>query len=64
MRVLARRTPRPLGTPAKLGEHPDWEYGAVATDTAHGQIQFLDARHRTQAHVEDRMKQFKASRRP
>ena len=24
------------------------------------QVQFLDARHRTQAHVEDRMKQFKA----
>ncbi|MBV8541811.1 MAG: transposase [Pseudonocardiales bacterium] len=60
MRVLARRTPRPLGKPAKLGEHPDWEYGAFATNTAHGQIQFLDARHRTQAHVEDRMKQFKA----
>ena len=25
-----------------------------------GQVQFLDARHRTQAHVEDRIKQFKA----
>jgi hypothetical protein len=60
MRIFARRTPRPLGKPARLGEHPDWEYGAFATNTAVGQAQFLDARHRTQAHVEDRMKQFKA----
>jgi hypothetical protein len=60
MRVMARRTPRPLGKPAKLGEHPDWEYGAFVTNTPGGQVQFLDARHRTQAHVEDRMKQFKA----
>ncbi len=60
MRVMARRTPRPLGKPAKLGEHPDWEYGAFVTNTPVGQVQFLDARHRTQAHVEDRMKQFKA----
>jgi Transposase DDE domain group 1 len=59
MRVIARRTPRPLGKPAKLGEHPDWEYGAFVTNTPAGQIQFLDARHRTQAHVEDRIKQFK-----
>lgn len=60
MRIFARRTPRPIGKPARLGEHPDWEYGAFATNTARGQAQFLDARHRTQAHVEDRMKQFKA----
>jgi hypothetical protein len=60
MRVMARRAPRPIGKPAKLGEHPDWEYGAFVTNTAVGQVQFLDARHRTQAHVEDRMKQFKA----
>lgn len=60
LRVLGRRTPRPPGKPAKLGEHPDWEYGAVATNTAAGQIQHLEARHRTQAHVEDRIKQFKA----
>ncbi|MGH4018205.1 MAG: IS1380 family transposase [Pseudonocardiaceae bacterium] len=60
MRVTARRTPRPVTKPAKLGEHPDWEYGAFVTNTPVGQVQFLDARHRTQAHVEDRMKQFKA----
>jgi len=60
MRIIARRTPRPATKPAKLGEHLDWEYGAFATNTPSGQLQFLDARHRTQAHVEDRMKQFKA----
>lgn len=49
-----------VGKPAKLGEHPDFEYGAFVTNTAGGQAQFLDARYRTQAHVEDRVKQFKA----
>ncbi|MGH3984507.1 MAG: transposase, partial [Pseudonocardiaceae bacterium] len=36
------------------------EYAAFATNTATGQTQWLDARHRTQAHVEDRVKQLKA----
>ena len=58
-RVIARRTPRPVGKPAKLGEHPEWEYGAFTTNTATGQPQWLDARHRTQAHVEDKMKEVK-----
>jgi DDE family transposase len=60
LRLIARRVPRPAGKQAKLGEDADWEYGAFATNTATGQIQWLDARHRTQAHVEDRVKQFKA----
>jgi hypothetical protein len=59
-RVIVRRTPRPVGKPAKLGEHPDFEYGAFTTNTATGQLQWLDARHRTQAHVEDKMKEVKA----
>lgn len=59
-RVMARRVPRPAGQPAKLGEHPDWRYGAFTTNTVAGQIQFLDARHRTQAHIEDKMKEVKA----
>jgi hypothetical protein len=46
--------------PAKLGEDPDYEYGAFVTNTTGEQVQFLDAHHRTQAHVEDRMKQVKA----
>ncbi len=60
LRILARRVPRPAGKPAKLGEDADWEYGAFATNTPTGQIQWLDARHHTQAHVEDRVKQLKA----
>jgi len=60
MQIFTRRTPRPISKPARLGEHPDWEYGAFATNTPRGQAQFLDARHRTQAHVEDRNKQFTA----
>jgi hypothetical protein len=59
-RVIARRVPRPAGKQAKLGEDPDWEYGAFTTNTPTGQVQWLDARHRTQAHVEDRIKQLKA----
>ncbi|MGH3847018.1 MAG: IS1380 family transposase [Pseudonocardiaceae bacterium] len=58
--VFARRTPRPAGKQAKLGEDAHHEYGAFATNTPDGQAQFLDARHRTQAHVEDRIKQLKA----
>jgi len=53
LRVIARRTPRPEGKPAKLGEDVNFEYGAFATNTPGGQLQHLDARHRTQAHVED-----------
>ena len=60
LRVIARRVPRPAGKQAKLGENANWESGAFATSTAAGQVQRLDARHRTQAHVEDRVKQFKA----
>ena len=60
LRIIARRVPRPAGKPAKLGEDADWEYGAFATNTTTGQLQCLDARHRTQAHVEDRLTQFKA----
>ena len=60
VRVIARRTPRPPGEQAKLGQDADWRYGAFATNTALGQLQWLDARHRTQAHVEDKIKELKA----
>jgi hypothetical protein len=60
LRVIARRTKRPEGKPAKLGQDVDFEYGAFVTNTATGQLQRLDARHRTQAHVEDGVKQTKA----
>jgi hypothetical protein len=58
-RIIVRRVPRPAGEQPKLGEHPDWRYGAFTTNTGAGQIQWLDARHRTQAHIEDKMKELK-----
>lgn len=51
--MIVRRTPRPEGKPAKLGEDVNYTCGAFATNTVSGQLQHLDARHRTQAHVED-----------
>ncbi len=60
LRIFARRVPRPAGEQAELGQDPNWRYGAFATNTAGGQVQWLDARHRTQAHVEDRIKELKA----
>jgi Transposase DDE domain group 1 len=60
MRVIARRTPREPGEQAELGQDSNWRYGAFVTNTTGGQVQFLDARHRTQAHVEDKMKEVKA----
>ena len=60
MRVIVSRTPRPIGEQAKLGEDAQWRYSAFATNTGEGQLQWLDARHRTQAHVEDKVKELKA----
>ena len=61
LRVIARRTPRADGEQAELGEDADYRYGAFATNTPTGQVQWLDARHRTQAHVEDKMKELNAT---
>ena len=58
-RVIVRRVPRPAGEQPKLGEHPDWRYGAFTTNTTTGQLQWLDVRYRTQAHIEDKMKELK-----
>lgn len=60
MRVIVRRTPREPGEQAALTDDPDFRYEAFATSTPSGQLQRLDARHRTQAHVEDRVKELKA----
>ena len=61
VRVIARRVPGPAGQQAKLGQDPHWRYGAFATNTTAGQIQWLDARHRTQAHVQDKIKEPRPS---
>lgn len=60
LRVIGRRTRRGPTEQAPLGEDAHWRYGAFATNTLGGQLQWLDARHRTQAHVEDKMKELKA----
>ncbi|HSV64792.1 MAG TPA: transposase [Mycobacteriales bacterium] len=60
LRVIARRTPRKPGEQAELGQDAHWRYGAFATSTGIGQVQHLDARHRTQAHAEEKMKETKA----
>ena len=60
MRVVARRTPRASGEQGELGQDAAWRHGAFATNTVTGQVQWLDARHRTQAHVEDDIKDAKA----
>lgn len=55
LQVIACRTPREPGEQAELGQDANWRYGAFATNATAGQVQFLDATHRTQAHVEDKM---------
>lgn len=59
LRILARRTQREAGEQAELGQDANWRYSVFVTNTGAGQIQQLDARHRTQAHVEDRIKELK-----
>jgi len=58
--VTARRSPREPGEQAELSQDARWRYGAFAAATPAGRVQRLDARHRTQAHVEDKTKQTKA----
>jgi len=60
LRVIARRVERGTAEQAELGQDAVWRYGAFATNTPTGQTQWLDARHRTQAHVEDNIKEWKA----
>ena len=60
LRVIVNRTPRSATEQAALGEDAEWRHGAFATNTVSGQIQWLDARHRTQTHVEDKIKELKA----
>ena len=60
MRVLVRRERPHPGAQISLFEAVDgWRYQCVATDTDHGQLPFLEARHRAHAHVEDRVKAIK-----
>jgi hypothetical protein len=57
MRVIVRREKPHPGAGLTLFEQADgWRYQAFATNTAHGQLAFLEARHRAHARVEDRIR--------
>jgi hypothetical protein len=60
MRVIVRRErPHPGAQLSLLEEADGWRYQAFATNTGHGQLGFLEARHRAHARVEDRIKAAK-----
>ena len=57
IRVIVRREHPHLGAQLSLFEHRDgWRYQAFVTNTALGQVGFLEARHRAHARVEDRIR--------
>ncbi len=57
MRVFVRRERPHPGAQLDLIEEADgWRYTCFATNTDHGQHAFLDARHRSHARVEDRIR--------
>jgi hypothetical protein len=60
MRVLVRRErPHPGAQISVFEAHDGWRYQCLATDTSHGQLAFLEARHRAHARVEDRIRNAK-----
>ncbi len=57
MRVIVRRERPHPGAQLSLFEEADgWRYQAFVTNTAVGQLAFLEARHRAHARVEDRIR--------
>lgn len=57
MRILIRReNPHPGAQLSLFEQHEGKRYQVTATSTPGGQVQFLEARHRTQARVEDRIR--------
>lgn len=62
MRVIIRRErPHPGAQLSVFEEADGWRYQAVATNTATGQLAFLEARHRAHARIEDRIRHAKDS---
>lgn len=60
MRVIVRRERPHTGAQLSLFEEADgWRYLAFVTNTATGQLAFLEARHRAHARVEDRIRHAK-----
>jgi len=57
MRIVVRRErPHPGAGLTLFEQHDGWRYQAFATNTANGQLGFLEARHRAHARVEDRIR--------
>jgi hypothetical protein len=62
MRVIVRRErPHPGAQLSLLEESDGYRYQALVTNTAIGQLAFLEARHRAHARVEDRIRHAKDS---
>ena len=62
MRVIARRErPHPGAQLSLFEERDGYRHQAIATNTATGQLSFLEARHRAHARVEDRIRHAKDS---
>jgi hypothetical protein len=62
MRILIRReNPHPGAQLSLFEQHEGKRYQVTATSTPGGQVQFLEARHRTQARVEDRIRCAKST---
>ena len=60
MRVIVRRErPHPGAQLSLFEERDGWRYQAFVTNTAIGQLAFLEARHRAHARVEDRIRHAK-----
>ena len=60
MRVIVRRErPHPGAQLSMFEEADGWRYQVFATNTTTGQLQFLEARHRAHARVEDRIRHAK-----
>ncbi|MGH4025056.1 MAG: transposase [Pseudonocardiaceae bacterium] len=54
--ILRRENPHPGAQLSLFEQHAGTRFQVLATNTPTGQIQFLEARHRTQARVEDRIR--------
>jgi Transposase DDE domain group 1 len=62
MRILIRReNPHPGAQLTLFEQHEGKRYQVTVTNTPRGQIQFLEARHRTQARVEDNIRCAKST---
>jgi len=62
MRILIRReNPHPGAQLTLFEQHEGKRFQVTATSSPRGQIQFLEARHRTQARVEDKIRCAKAT---